>query len=206
MISQQIGITKTSSGIDWLLVLFTLPILGAGLITMKSFTSDTGIISMLISQFTGGMPMNLLNDKNCFIPIYVFSEIWQTIGWNSIIYIAALAGVNQELYESASIDGANRIRQTIHVTIPEIMPTITIMLILKLGNVLNVGYEKILLLYNPLTKPVADVISTFIYEKGLIDRSYSFSTAVGLFNSVVNFTFLFIANQISKKTSEISLW
>ena len=121
-------------------------------------------------------------------------------------WLSALAGVNQELYEAARIDGANRWKQTLHITLPGILPTISIMLILRLGNVLGVGYEKTILLYNDLTKPVAEIISTYVYQKGLVSRDYGFSTAVGLFNSVVNVVFLILSNKIMKKYTESSLW
>lgn len=173
---------------------------------LRRFLSNTGFISMAVAQLTGTEPENLLNNAKLFLPIYVTSDIWQSIGWNSIIYMAALAGVDQELYEAASIDGAGRWKQTLHVTLPGIMPTIIIMLILRLGSALSVGYEKIILLYNPLTKPVAEVISSYVYQKGLIERNYSFSAAVGLFNSVVNFIFLVTTNYISRRCSETSLW
>jgi len=141
-----------------------------------------------------------------FVPIHVLSGIWQGLGWGAIIYIAALANVDQELYDAASIDGANRWKQTIHVTIPSIMPTIIIMLLLRLGGVMNVGYEKIILLYNVGIYETSDVISTYVYRKGLQDFQYSFSAAVGLFNTAINFALIMIFNKISKKISEVSLW
>ena len=128
------------------------------------------------------------------------------MGWNSILFIAALGGINEELYEAAALDGAGRLRQTWHVTLPSIIPTIMIMLIMRIGQVLTVGQEKILLLYNPATYKTADVISTYIYRKGLQDFDWSYSSAVGLFNSAVNFAFLIAANWISRKTTETSLW
>lgn len=173
---------------------------------IKSFVSDTGFISVMLSAITGNAPENLLNKKEYFVPIYIISEIWQTFGWNSIVYIAALAGVDAQLYEAAMIDGAGRFKQVIHVTLPSIVPTIVIMLILRMGGLLGVGLDKVLLLYNSLTKPVADVISTYVYERGLIERDFSFSTAVGMFQSVVNIFFVVVTNTISRKVSETSLW
>lgn len=172
---------------------------------IKTFTADNGIITNLVVAM-GGEKMSLLTNANAFVPIYVISGIWQEIGWGSIVYLAALTGINQELYEAASIDGANRWKQTLHVTLPGIAPTITIMLILRLGSVLNVGYEKIILLYNEMTRETADVISSFVYRKGLLEANLSYSTAVGLFNSVVNFGFIILSNAISRKVSETSLW
>lgn len=141
-----------------------------------------------------------------FQPIYVISDIWQGIGWGSIIYIAAIAGINSELYEAARMDGAGRWKQMIHVTLPGILPTIITMFILRVGNMMNLGFEKIILLYNSSIYETADVISTYVYRKGLVDQSYSFSTAVGLFNSVINLTLLFIANKLCKRLTEHSLW
>lgn len=175
----------------------------AGLI--KDFTADYGIINDLIAFF-GGERQALLNSPSLFVPIYVLSDIWQGVGWGSIIYLAALAAIDQELYEAAEIDGAGRWRQTLAITLPSILPTIVILLILRMGSIFNVGYEKIILLYNPLIYETADVISSFVYRRGLLEANYSFSTAVGLFNSVLNFSMLLIANSISRKVNETSLW
>ncbi len=172
---------------------------------IREFTLDTGVINYILGFF-GFTPTSLLNFPQYFTTVYVASGIWQEIGWGSIIYLAALSGLDPALYEAATIDGANRFDQMLHVTLPGILPTIIIMLILKLGQVLSVGYEKIILLYNDNTMSVADVISTYVYAKGLLDLDWSFSSAVGLFNSIINFLFLNAANFISKKTSEYSLW
>ena len=169
------------------------------------FTREDGIITYLLSFF-GFERVTMLNYPQYFLPIYVGSNLWKEMGWNSIIYIAALSGVDQQLYEAAEIDGANRWQQTIHVTLVSIVPTIVTMLILKLGQVLNVGFEKIILLYNNATMEVADVISSYVYRRGILDQSWSFSTAVNLFNSVVNLIFLLTANKISAKLTETSLW
>lgn len=172
---------------------------------IKYFVADTGLIGRFVNNITGGQ-ISLLNDPNYFVAVYVGSGLWQEVGWNSIIYISALAAVDVQLYEAARIDGANRWGELIHVTIPGILPTIIVMLILKLGNILSVGYEKIILLYNPLTYEKADVILSYVYRKGLQEFNYSFSTAVGLFNSVINFLFLVLVNKVSRKVSDISLW
>lgn len=172
---------------------------------IKDFTGANGIVTQLLSIF-GREKIAMLSDENLFLPVYVVSEIWQTIGWSSIIYIAALTGINQELYEACYIDGGGRWKQTLHVTLPGIMPTVIIMLILRMGGILGVGHEKIILLYNEAIYSKADVISSYVFRRGLINADYSFATAVGLFNSVVNIIFLISANTISRKFSESSLW
>lgn len=172
---------------------------------VKTFCSYDGVVNELIGIF-GMKPFSILQEPKAFKYVYVVSNVWQELGWNSILYIAALGGINQEIYEAAELDGANRWKQTLHVTIPGILPTICIMLILRIGQILSIGYEKILLLYNSATYETADVISTYIYRKGLQDFDWSYSAAVGLFNSVVNFIFLISANRISNKTTGNSLW
>ncbi len=141
-----------------------------------------------------------------FRPLYIGSGIWQGTGYSAIVYLAAIAGVNVELYESAVIDGANRWKQALHITVPSIMPTIKILLILTVGSLMSVGFDKVYLMYNPSIYETADVISTYVYRRGIEGMDFSFSTAVGLFNSVVGFAFLYTANYISRKTSEHSLW
>lgn len=169
------------------------------------FTKDSGFITQFLGLF--GLPQEtMLNNPKLFVPIYVISNIWQGVGWGSIIYLAALTGIDQELYEAAKIDGAGKWRQTINITLPCLLPTIIILFILRLGSMLNVGFEKIILLYNPATYETADVISSYVYRKGIQEFSWSFSTAVGLFNSVINFALVISANYISKKTGETSLW
>jgi putative aldouronate transport system permease protein len=138
--------------------------------------------------------------------VYVLSGVWQSAGWGTIIYLAALSGVDPQLHEAAVVDGASRFKRILHINIPAIIPTITILLILNMGSILGVGFEKILLLQNPLNMGSSDVISTFVYRSGLVDAQYSFSTAVGLFNSVVNAILLITVNQIARRTSENSLW
>lgn len=169
------------------------------------FTSQNGIISSII-QILGGERQNLLMDPAYFRTIYTVSSVWKELGWNSIIYIAALSGIGPELYEAATVDGAGRFKRMWHVTLPGIMPTIIIMLILRLGSMMSVGFEKIILLYNEVTRETADVISSFVYRRGILDGDYSYSAAVGLFNAVINFTLLVIANKTSKKVSETGLW
>ena len=169
------------------------------------FTSTDGFITQLMTLF--GFPkQNMMMNPDFFQPVYVISDIWQGIGWGSIIYIAAISGISAELYEAARIDGAGRWKQALHVTIPGILPTIITMLILRIGNMMSLGFEKIILLYNSSIYETADVISTYVYRKGLLDQSYSFSTAVGLFNSMINLLLLVAANRICKRVTEHSLW
>ena len=169
------------------------------------FTGSDGIISDFLAMF-GVERKSFLNYPEYFVPIYVISDIWAGIGWGSIIYMAALTGIDSSLYEAALIDGAGRWKQTLYVTIPGILPTIIVMFLMRVGQLLSVGYEKIILLYNPLTYETADIISTYVYRKGLLEQSYSFSSAVGLFNSIISFILLTIANQMSKRLGEGSLW
>lgn len=172
---------------------------------IKSFCDTNGVITNLAVSL-GAVRRNLLSDPAMFRPIYIISDIWSGIGFGSIIYLAALSSVDQELYEAAVLDGAGRWMQTWHVTLPGISSTIIIMLIMRMGSIFSVGFEKIILLYNPLTYETADVISSFTYRKGLIENNYGYSTAVGLFNSVVNFVMLLISNWIARRFSETSLF
>jgi len=172
---------------------------------IKLFTSDTGIVTQLLSYF-GYHSGSMLTQTSIFVPIYVISGIWQHVGWDSIIYTAAISGIDQSLYEAAKIDGSNRWQQTLHVTLPGISNTIVILLLLQIGNLMNVGYEKIILLYNPAIYETSDVISSFVFRKGLLESNWSFSAAVGLFNSVINFILVVVFNQISRKVNNFSLW
>ena len=172
---------------------------------LVSFTQIHGLFNDII-VFFGGERTNLLIQQQNFYPIYVLSGIWQSIGWDSIIYLAALSGIDQEQYEAAKVDGASRLQQMWHITLPGLIPTICMLLILKMGSILSVGYEKILLLYQPATYEVADVISTYSYRRGIVDADYSYSTAVSLFNSVVNAIFLVASNKLSKKLGQSGLF
>ncbi len=171
---------------------------------IRNFVASDGLI-MQVAQIFGVEPTNLLMHKEYFRGIFIVSDIWQGIGWDSIIYLAALAGVDNELYDAAIVDGAGRWKQTLYVTIPGIMPTIIIMFILRLGGILGVNGEKVILLYNNLTMDTADVIGSFVYRKGLLEQNYSYSAAVGLFMSVINFIFITVANKASKKAG-YNLW
>lgn len=172
---------------------------------IKDFTQSTGLITDIV-VFFGGERQSLIQNPALYRTIYIVSDIWQGIGWGSIIYLSALAGVDQQLYEAAAIDGAGRWKQLLNVTLPGIAPTIITMLIMRLGQVLGSSYEKTILLYNEATYETADVISSYIYRVGLLDRDWGYSAAIGLFNSVINLLLLLAANKISKKVSETSLW
>ncbi len=172
---------------------------------VKLFVKQNGIITMFMTLF--GMPNEpMLSNPDAFVWIYSISGVWASVGWGSIIYLSALSGINEELYEAAKIDGANRWKQTIHVTLPGISTTIITMLLLNVGNLLGVGYEKIILLYNEKIYETADVISSFTYRRGLLDFQWSFSSAVGFFNSVVNYIVVVMFNKISKKITDVGLW
>lgn len=169
------------------------------------FAATDGIINQFI-KFFGGVKSPLLQKPEYFRTIFVASGIWQGVGWGSIIYLAALSGIDPSQYEAALIDGAGRFKQALHVTIPGIMPTVIILLILRLGHMMNVGFEKVILLYNPATYETADVISSLVYRRGLFEQSWSYGSAVGIFNSLINFTLIILANKISRKLNETSLW
>ncbi len=172
---------------------------------IADFSSSKGLFNDIIVTF-GGSRSALLQNQNFFRPMYIVSSIWQEVGWGSIIYLAALSNIDEQLYEAAKIDGAGRFRQLLSVTLPGIMPTVVIMLILRMGSLMSIGYEKIILLYNPSTYEVADVISSYVYRSGLLEGNWSYSAAIGLLNSVVNFAFLLCANAISRRAGETSLW
>ena len=166
---------------------------------------DNGLFNNVIEMF-GGERTSFLEKSYLFTPIYVWSGVWQGIGWSSILYIAALSGVSPELVEAARIDGANRFQIVTHVNIPCIMPTIVITLIMSCGSILGVGFEKVYLLQNKLNLDASNIIATYVYELGLLQAQYSYSSAIGLFNTVVNITLLLIVNAIARRVSEISLF
>ena len=172
---------------------------------IRNYTTQNGIFSE-IAIFFGGAGKSYLMYPQYFYPIYVISDIWQHIGWNSIIYLAAITGIDQEQYEAAIIDGAGRFRRIFSVTLPNLLPIIMVLFILRMGGILNVGFEKIILLYNQNIYSVSDVISTYVYRRGIENAAYSYATAVGLFNSVVNVVFLITANTLSRKFTEMGLY
>ncbi|MFD0675849.1 MULTISPECIES: ABC transporter permease [unclassified Paenibacillus] len=164
-----------------------------------------GMINLVIIAL-GGDPVYFMVENGWFKSVYVLSEVWQNAGWASIIYLAALAGIDPQLYEAAVVDGASKIKRIIHITIPCLMPTAIILLILNFGHVMSVGFEKVFLMQNNLNLESSEVISTYVYKNGLVGAQYSFSAAIGLFNSVINFTLLIVVNSISKRISQTSLW
>lgn len=175
----------------------------AGII--KDLVGRDGVINDIL-VFFGAQRGDLLMRSELFTSIYVTSDIWQHVGWGTIIYLAALSGISQELYEAAEMDGAGRWRRMLHVTLPGLTPTIAILLIMRVGNMMLLGWEKIVLLYNPAIFEKADVISTLVYRSGIVQANFSYATAVGLFNSVINFSLLLIANKTSRKLNGTGLW
>ncbi|WP_063847466.1 ABC transporter permease [Bacillus sp. FJAT-28004] len=166
---------------------------------------SAGIINSVIAMF-GGDPINFMGSSKLFSSIYVLSDVWQTCGWGAIIYLAALSGISPELHEAAMIDGANKLKRVWHIDLPGIMPTVVILLILALGGVMSLGFEKIYLMQNDLNITSSEIISTYVYKVGLQGGDFSFSTAVGLFNNVINFVLLIIVNAVARKISDNSLW
>lgn len=172
---------------------------------MNSMFNSSGIVNQIIASM-GMDKINFLNDAQYFRPMYIGSNIWQSVGWDTIIFLSALSGLDMQLYEAAKIDGAGRWKQTLHVTIPGILPTIIIMLILAMGRIMNVSYQKILLMMTGTNQSVSDVISTYVYRRGITKADFSYATAVNLFQSLVSLLFVSVTNWISRRTSETSLW
>lgn len=193
---------KTVQTISYLPYFISLVVV-CGLV--KDFTESGGFISNIIASL-GGPQNGILSEPSYFQSIFVWSNVWQNLGYNSIVYISALAAIDPQLYEAARVDGANRLKQILYISLPGITPTIIIMLILRVGSIMTVSYQKIILLYGPSTYETADVISSFIYRKGLINNDYGYATAVGLFNSLVNLVLIIATNKLSQKYTETSLW
>lgn len=183
---------------------FLSAVIVCGIIRTMTGT-DGGLINAIITHF-GGEPVYFLGETQWFRTIYTVSDVWQTIGWNSIVFIAAMAGIDKALYEAAKVDGAGVLKRMWYVTLPGIMPVVTIMLIMRVGNILNVGYEKVLLLYSPQIYSVSDIISTYVYREGLINQNYSFATAVNLFTSVVSLVMVLGTNFVTKKMGQEGVW
>lgn len=171
-----------------------------------NFTSQTGGLINNAIRACGGEPIPFMYKESLFPHIYVWTGIWQSMGWSSVIYFAALSGINPQLLEAATLDGASRWQKIIHVKLPTILPIVVIQLILNAGSLLNVGYEKVYLLQNSLNLNTSEVISTYVYKRGMVDAQYSFSTAVGLAQSIVSFVMVFLVNALANKISETSLW
>ncbi|MCG7216458.1 ABC transporter permease subunit [Paenibacillus mucilaginosus] len=174
-------------------------------IVMLFLSPRLGIVNM-IANALGFESVNYLGDPSLFRSVYVFSDVWQTMGYSAVIYLAALSGVDPSLYEAAKVDGASRFQKILNVDIPGIMPAAVIILILSVGNIMAVGFEKMYLLQNPLNLSTSEIISTYVYKIGLLNANYSFATAVGLFNSVINLVLLLVVNTIARRVSNTSLW
>ncbi|AEE97005.1 ABC transporter permease [Mahella australiensis] len=176
-------------------------------IVMQFLSPRIGIINKII-EILGGTPTDFMGKSQYFGSIYVWSGVWQSTGWGSIIYLAALAGIDPSLHEAAIVDGASRFQRIIHIDIPGIMPTAIILLIMNAGQIMNIGFEKVFLMQNPLNLRSSEIISTYVYKMGLASSAgdFSYSTAIGLFNSVVNFVLIVTVNQIAKRVGEVSLW
>lgn len=169
------------------------------------FVSSEGVITQVLSWF--GVPkQNLLTNEHYYIWVYVLSGVWKNIGWGSIIYLATLSGIDQTLYEAAAIDGAGRIKQILHVSLPALTPMIAIRLIMRIGHLMSMGAEKTILLYSPSVYETADTIASYVYRMGIQNRNFSFAAAVGMFNSLINFSLVIFANWFSRKYVEESLW
>ncbi len=196
---------KITQTISYLPHFFSWVVISGLLMTVLS--PSTGIINKIIVAFSG-KPIYFLANQKTFVPVLVISDIWKEIGWGSIIYLAALTGISSELYEAAMIDGAGRIRRIISITIPGLLPTVAIMLIMNAGNILNAGFDQIFNLYNPSVYDVADIIDTYTYRVGIGSYEYSFATAVSLFKSIAGMIMVFTANTLAKKMSdgEIALY
>lgn len=169
------------------------------------FLSPDGVINKLLGLFGIGS-IHFMTEPAWFKTIYVWSGVWQHMGWSSIVYLAALASIDPQLHEAAKVDGASRLRRIWHINIPGIMPTIVILLILEVGRILSVGFEKVFLMQNELNMQASDVISTYVYRTGILGAQYSYSAAIGLFNSVVVFIMLVVVNWIARRVNETSLW
>ncbi|MFD0868084.1 sn-glycerol-3-phosphate transport system permease protein ugpA [Chlamydia abortus] len=174
-------------------------------IVVMFLSPQNGVINQIIKLF-GGEPIAFMTDPAWFKTVYVLSGVWQQMGWSSIIYLSALAGIDPQLHEAARVDGASRLRRIWHINLPGIMPTIVILLILNVGSIMGVGFEKVFLMQNSLNNESSDVISTYVYRSGILGSQYSFSAAVGLFNSIVNFILLVLVNRAAKMMKQTSLW
>ena len=172
---------------------------------LVDFSMSDGLFNNVLALF-GFERTNLLGSNQYYRTVYIVSNIWQNVGWNSIIYLASLSSVDNSLHEAAAIDGAGRLRRIWHVNIPAILPVIVIQLIMRIGNLMSQGYEKTILLYSPVVYETADIISSHVYRYGLEKTNYSYGAAVGVFNSLVNLVFLCTANQVSRRLTETSLW
>ena len=194
---------KVTQSISYLPHFMSWVILSA--MVIEVFSPQRGIINYFIT-LVGGDPINFMSDKASFIPILILTDMWKEIGWGAIIYLASIASIDPGLYEAAEMDGAGRFRKMIHVTLPSIMPMVIILFILRLGSVLNAGFDQILNLYNPLVYEVADIIDTYVFRSGLEQMQFDYATAVGLFKNVVGIVLILTANAIIRRKSEHGIW
>ncbi|GHH97844.1 ABC transporter permease [Neobacillus kokaensis] len=194
---------KVTQSISYLPHFMSWVILSA--MVIEVFSPQRGIINFFITLF-GGDPINFMADKTSFVPILILTDMWKEIGWGAIIYLASIASIDPQLYEAAEMDGAGRFHKMIHVTLPSIMPMVIIMFILRLGSILNAGFDQILNLYNPLVYEVADIIDTYVYRSGLEQFQFDYATAVGLFKNVVGIVLILTANAIIRRKSEHGIW
>lgn len=183
---------------------FISSVIMAGLM-YNVLSTNGGIVNEIIKLF-GGTPIFFLGESRYFVKTLVVSSIWQGVGWGTIIYLAAITGIDSQLYEAARIDGANKLQQVVHITLPGVLGVASIMLIMNLGNILNAGFEQILLLYSPSVYDVADIIDTYVYREGLINLNYSYSAAVGLFKSVIGLILVLSVNWVIKKSGQSGIW
>lgn len=176
----------------------------AGLI-MNLLDPSTGLVTALLKAITG-RELQVLTDKKLFVPMLIVTDVYKSMGWGTIIYFAALSGVDPQLYEAAEIDGARKWKQLLHITLPSITPTIVIMLILSCNNIVNAGFDQIFMLYTPLVYDVADILDTYVYRIGIQNANYSFSTAAGMFKSVIALVMILIVNTVAKRTGNEGIW
>jgi putative aldouronate transport system permease protein len=176
-----------------------------GSIMVELLSPSSGLVNHIIIAF-GGKPIYFLADTDWFVPILILSDTWQSIGWGSIIYLAAIAGVDPQLYEAATMDGAGRFKKIWHVTLPSITSVIIIMMIFNIGNMMNAGFDQIFNLYNPAVYEVADIIDTYVYRVGLIQMNFSFSTAVGLFKNAIGLILVLVVNRLANRVGQTGLW
>ena len=172
---------------------------------MNMLDPDTGLVTSIINSISGEK-IQVLTDTRYFVPMLIVTDIYKGAGWGTIIYFAALSGIDPQLYEAAEIDGARKWKQLLHITLPSITPTIVVMLILSCNNIVNAGFDQIFMLYSALVYSVADIIDTYVYRIGIKNADYSFSTAAGLFKSVIAFVMILIVNTVAKKTGNEGIW
>ncbi|HZG88127.1 ABC transporter permease [Paenibacillus sp.] len=194
---------KTIQSITYLPHFLSWVIIGS--IMVELLSPSTGLVNQIILAF-GGEPIYFLAERDWFVPILILSDVWQSCGWGSIIYLAAIAGIDQQLYEAATMDGAGRFQKMWHITLPSIANVIIIMMIFNIGNIMNAGFDQIFNLYNPRVYEVSDIIDTYVYRVGLVQMNFSFSTAVGLFKNVIGLVLVLLANKLANRFGQTGFW